>query len=204
MQLYCIFPHAFILHFCQSCFYYTFSLRGLFISLIALFCFDSSFYPFLCFLSSFYKCASFFGCYWLLSVAFTISLGVLSHMAYEVLLLQLGVEPEPPRWETRVQDLGPPENSQLHETLIVSALPKASHLNTKTKPTQKPASCSVMPELQQNRNATLFMSRKAAQSRTKAQTPKKHDWKRHYPSERQDPAPCTRTQTHIPPTNRLS
>ena len=29
--------------------------------------------------------------------------------------------------------------------------------------------------------------------------PKKHDWKRHYPSERQDPAPCTRTRTHIPP-----
>ena len=39
---------------------------------------------------------------------------LLSRVAGRVLVLQPGVGPEPPRWEGRVQDIGPPETSWPH------------------------------------------------------------------------------------------
>ena len=42
------------------------------------------------------------------------SLGVWSHLDDRVLVLQPGVRPVPQKWVSRVQDIGPPETSQLH------------------------------------------------------------------------------------------
>ena len=39
---------------------------------------------------------------------------LVSHVADRVLVLRLGVRPESLRWESRVQDIGPPETSQRH------------------------------------------------------------------------------------------
>ena len=56
-----------------------------------------------------------------------------SHMADKVLVLQLGVRPEPLRWESRVQDTGPPETSQSRIISIGVCSPRDLHLNAKTQ-----------------------------------------------------------------------
>ena len=85
------------------------------------------------------KCVNFFGCSWLLSVVFTISLGVLSSVLS--VLWSLGItargHAQTLRWEIQVQDFGQPENSWPHETLIDERSPKGLHLNTKTNPPPK-------------------------------------------------------------------
>ena len=53
-------------------------------------------------------------------------------MTCRVLVLQQGVRSEPPRWETQVQDVGSPEDSQPYGILISKNSPKGLHLNTKT------------------------------------------------------------------------
>ena len=50
-----------------------------------------------------------------------------------VLVLQLAVRPEPLRWESQVQDIGPPETSQAHVISISESSPRDLHLNTKTQ-----------------------------------------------------------------------
>ena len=82
---------------------------------------------------------------------------------------------ESPSWKTWVQDFGPPENPQLHETLFGKNSPKGLYLNTKTRshPKASKLQCQMphaMPHafaLQQNRNITLPVSRQAAKSHTK-------------------------------------
>ena len=56
-----------------------------------------------------------------------------SCVAGRVLVLQPGVGPEPPRWESQVQDIGPPEASQPHVTPIGKSSPRDLCLNTKTQ-----------------------------------------------------------------------
>ena len=54
-------------------------------------------------------------------------------MADRVLVLQLGVRPVPLRWESRVQDIGPPENSWLHIISNSESSPRDLHLNANTQ-----------------------------------------------------------------------
>ena len=92
-------------------------------------------------------CVCFLVCFCLFGFAFTICLAVffvcsfsfsflfpfLPHCAaYRVLVLQIGVGAETPRWESRVQDIGPPENSQPQGILIGKSSPRGLHLNPKT------------------------------------------------------------------------
>ena len=50
-----------------------------------------------------------------------------------LLVLQPGVRPVPLRWESRVQDMGPPETSWLHVISNGESSPRELHLNTKTQ-----------------------------------------------------------------------
>ena len=52
-------------------------------------------------------------------------------------MLQPGVRPKPPRWETQIEDVGPPENSWAHEILISKSSPKGLPLSKKTWPHPK-------------------------------------------------------------------
>ena len=54
-------------------------------------------------------------------------------VADRVLVLRLGVRPEPLRWESRVQDIGPPETSQRHIVSNGESSPRDRHHNAKTQ-----------------------------------------------------------------------
>ena len=56
-----------------------------------------------------------------------------SHVADRVLVLRLGVRPVPLRWESWVQDIGPPETSRLHVVSNGKSSPRDLHLNAKTQ-----------------------------------------------------------------------
>ena len=57
----------------------------------------------------------------------------LSCVAHRLLVLQLGVRPEPLRWESRVQDIGPPETSQAHVISNSESSPRDLCFNAKTQ-----------------------------------------------------------------------
>ena len=54
-------------------------------------------------------------------------------VADRVLVLWLGVRPEPLRWEIRVQDIGPPETYRSHIISNGESSPRDLHLNAKTQ-----------------------------------------------------------------------
>ena len=54
-------------------------------------------------------------------------------VADRVLVLWPGVRLVPLRWESRVQDIGPPETSRLHITSNDKSSPRDLHLNAKTQ-----------------------------------------------------------------------
>ena len=56
-----------------------------------------------------------------------------SRVADRVLVLPLGVRPEPLRWESRVEDIGPPETSRPQIIRIGKSAPRDLRLNTKTQ-----------------------------------------------------------------------
>ena len=56
-----------------------------------------------------------------------------SRVANRIMVLQLGVRPEPLRWESRVQDTGPPETSWLHVISNGQSSPRDLRLNDKTQ-----------------------------------------------------------------------
>ena len=58
---------------------------------------------------------------------------ILSCVADRVLVLWPGVRPEPLRWESRVQDIGPPEPSQPHIISNGESSLRDFHLNAKTQ-----------------------------------------------------------------------
>ena len=66
-----------------------------------------------------------------MEVARTESLNLCSHVADRILVLQLGVRPEPLKWESQVQDIGPPETSRLHIISNGENSPRDLHLNAK-------------------------------------------------------------------------
>ena len=57
----------------------------------------------------------------------------LRHVADRVLVLRPGVRPVPLRWQSQVQDIGPPETSRLHVISSGKSSPRDLHLNTKTQ-----------------------------------------------------------------------
>ena len=57
----------------------------------------------------------------------------LSRVADRVLVLWLGIRPEPLRWESRAQDIGPPETSQPNVISIGESSPRNLRLNAKTQ-----------------------------------------------------------------------
>ena len=58
---------------------------------------------------------------------------LLSCVADSVLVLWPGVRPEPLRWVSRLQDVGPPETSQPHIISNGKSCPRDLHLNTRTQ-----------------------------------------------------------------------
>ena len=58
---------------------------------------------------------------------------LLSRVDDRVLALQRGVRPEPLRWARQLQDIGPPETSQLHIISNGKSSPRDLHLNVKTQ-----------------------------------------------------------------------
>ena len=54
-------------------------------------------------------------------------------MADTVSVLWPGVRPVPLRWESQIQDIGPPENSQIHVISNGENSPRDHHLNAKTQ-----------------------------------------------------------------------
>ena len=54
-------------------------------------------------------------------------------VAERVLVFRPGVMPEPLRWESRVQDIGPPETARPHVISNGERSPRDLHLNTKTQ-----------------------------------------------------------------------
>ena len=56
-----------------------------------------------------------------------------SRVADRVLVLRPGVRPVPLRWESQVQDIGPPETSQLCIISNGESSPRDLHLNSKTQ-----------------------------------------------------------------------
>ena len=96
----------------------------LFIGIVALFFFYyyylKDFFILIIFLNYYYFFLSFF-------LPF-----LLSHVADRVLVRWPGVRPEPLRWKSRVQDIGPPETSRPHMLSISESSPRDLHLDTKT------------------------------------------------------------------------
>ena len=58
---------------------------------------------------------------------------LLSHVADRILVLQPDVRPEPLRWESQVQDTGPPETFRPHVISIRKSSPRDLQLNAKTQ-----------------------------------------------------------------------
>ena len=68
---------------------------------------------------------------------------ILSRVDDRLLVLQPGVRAVPLRWESQVQDIGPPETSQLHVISNGENLPEISISTPRPSSTQQPASYSA-------------------------------------------------------------
>ena len=122
-----------------------------------------------------------------------------SRVADRVLVLWPGVRPASLRWESRVQDIGAPETSQLHVISKGESSPRDLHLNTKTQlhsttsKLQTISKTGTQPHTLAERLPKIIIS-----SHTHQNTPL--DAVR--PPERQDPASSTRTQALVPFTRK--
>ena len=108
---------------------------------------------------------------------FFLFLFLLSCVVGRVLVLRLGVRPEPLRWEGRFQDLGQPETTLPHVISTGESSPRDLHLNIKTQLHPLPASSNAgrpMPNNQQDRNTTPPISREASRSHTNFTNTAKH------------------------------
>ena len=108
-----------------------------FIGLVALFFFFITFYILIIFktfilINLFYFILFYLFIYLFLSFFFFLPF-LLNRVADRVLVLQLGVRPEPLWWESRVQDTGPPETSRLQVISIGERSPRDLLLNAKTQ-----------------------------------------------------------------------
>ena len=107
-------PFCFLFFFITFKLYFIFSIFLFFISITIFYLFI-----YLFFLPSFFL--SFFSPF------------LLSREADRVLVLWPGVKSVSLRWESQIQDTGPPETSQLHVISNGESSPRDLHLNTKTQ-----------------------------------------------------------------------
>lgn len=150
-------------------------------------------------------CVRFFGCSRVLSAAFTISLGVLSSVLYDLWSLGAPVRAwacthEVDIW---VQDFGLPENSQSQTALSGKSCPKGLHFSNKTRCHPKSSKLQGQmpdadPSAKQEHNPAHQQTACPEQYQAHRQ-PKTRYWTQHWLSERQDPALSTRIQTQVPP-----
>ena len=127
-------------------------------------------------------------------------------MADRVLLHWPDVRPVPLRLESRFQDIGPPETSQLHVISNDESSPTGLHLNTKTQlhSTTSKLQCWT-PHAKQTTSKTGTQPHPLAERLPKiiirSQTPQNTLLDVVLP-ERQDPALSTRTQAPVPSTRK--
>ena len=76
-------------------------------------------------------------------VAFLVAGDPFGCVADRVLVLWPGIRPVPLRWESRAQDIGPPETSRPHVISNGKALPEISISTLRPSSTQRPASYSA-------------------------------------------------------------
>ena len=105
------------------------SLVDLFIGLVALF---FSFYYFFI-LTIYFLIFNFNNFIYFFFLSFSFLPFHLRHVADRVLVLWPGVRREPLRWESRVQDIGPPETFWPLVISIRESSPRELHLNAKTQ-----------------------------------------------------------------------
>ena len=86
----------------------------------------------------------------LVCFSFSISSFLLSYVAGRVLVHQPGVGPETPRWESRIQDIGPPETSQLNIISTGGSSPEIFVSTLRPSSTQQPARSSAGHHMQNN------------------------------------------------------
>ena len=130
--------------------------------------------------------------FWDIEWCFHQSCGVLSSVLCSLwgFGATVGVEPEPLSWKCWVQDFEPPENAIPHGALIDENSPNGLHINIKTNRKTWAQSCTSIDRM--------------IKATAKSRHPKTHYYTQHYPSERRDPAPSTRTQKQISPTRKSS
>ena len=102
-------------------------------------------------------------------------------------MLWPGVRPEPRRWESRVQDIGPPETSRPHVISIGKSSPRDLCLNANTKlhSTTSSLQCCTPHAKQLVRQEHTPISREAALNNNKFTDAPKHTT-RHGPAHQKD------------------
>ena len=88
-----------------------------------------------------------------------------SYVADRVIVLWSDVRPVPLRWESQVQDIGPPETSRIRVISNGESSPRDLHLNAKTQlhsTTSKLQCWTPYAKQLANRNTTPHISREAA------------------------------------------
>ena len=129
---------------------------------------------------------------------------VLIHEADRVLVLQPGVRPEPLRWKSRVQDVGPPENSQKQVITNGESSPRDLHLNTKTQLHSTTSKLQCWTPYAKKTSKTGIQPHPLAERLPKvkisSQSPQNTLPDAILPTERQDSALFTRTQAPVPST----
>ena len=108
------------------------------------------------------------------------------------------------RWESWVQDIGPPEISQLHITSNGESTPRDLHLSAKTQlhSTISKLQCWTPHAKQQDRNTTPPISREVASNHNKVKNTQKNITECGSAHQRQDPGSSPRTQAPVPSTRK--
>ena len=124
------------------------------------------------------------------------------HVADRVLVLWPGVRPVPLRWESRVQDIGPPATSRLHVISNSESSLRDLHLNATTQlhsTTSKLQCCQTTSNTETQPNP---LPERLPKIMLRSQIPQNAHGTRSCPPERQDPVSSTRTQTLVPSTRK--
>ena len=110
------------------------------------------------------------------------------------------------RWESRVQDGGPPETSWLHVISSSESSPKDLHLNTKSQLHSMTSKLQCWTPYAKKTSKTGTQPHPLAERLPKiiirSQTPQNTPADAVLPTERQDPALSIRTQALVPSTRK--
>ena len=127
----------------------------------------------------------------------------MSCVANRVLVLWPGVRLVPLRWESRVQDIGPPDTSQLHIISNSKSSPRDLHFNAKTQlhsVTSKLLCWTPYVKQLARQEHTPPISRRLSKIIIRSQTLQNQT--QSCPPERQDPVSSPRTQAPVPSTRK--